>query len=328
MPNLSCRLMKNFMLGILFSIGFSTSIFAQQAPQLSLFTQNSPYLNPALSGIDGETYALLHYRNQWTSYQGTQGQTGNLGTQILAFSSPLTIPNMGLSAFLLNDRTPSGAGQIYGFIQPAYHKPVGDGKLSLGLKLGMMRKTLDGTNYSYRDPNDPLLDPLLNQIASSAAFVPGLGIAYGNETYQFGLTYDYLTNVFIDSDPSIQQHSQIQIHGNYLYFLTNSLDLNPFFLVRYYHGQVLPEAGVRVGLNGTIWMGGSYRMGDAAIGMIGLNLKDNKISLGYALDYTLVNQSVKSPLSHEVFIRFNLPKFEKKVKWLPVKTPRFNYILE
>jgi type IX secretion system PorP/SprF family membrane protein len=313
MPTLYTRLTKNILRTTVFLIFLCTRLVGQQSPQLSLYSENSVYLNPALSGLESNSFVQLHYRNQWTGYNTSSGNTGSLGTQILSFSNPAIFKIIGISGYLLNDKVPSGAGQIQGVIQGSVNKSIGDGKLSLGIGIGLNRRSLDGRNYIYRDPNDSVLDPYLNQTVSSEKIIPGLGIAYGNETYQFGVSYNSL--------------AALQVHGNYNLYLGNEIELNPNLLIRYYQGKILAQPGFRLNLNQTIWFGGSYRLGDAAIGMVGLNLKDNKLNLGYSLDYTLINQIVKAPLSHEVFIRFNLPKFEKKVKWTPVKTPRFNYIL-
>lgn len=324
MPKPFFRFFFLFLLNSTFIVGVNFGIFAQQAPQISQFFQNSVYLNPALSGAENQRFVQLHFRNQWTGYTTSSGTTGSLGTQILSFSSPLNVKNLGISGYLLNDKTPSSAGQIYGFLQTAYHQPLGDGKLSYGIKLGIVRKTLDGKDYIYRDPNDPSIDPILNQIVSSSAIVPGLGLAYGNESYLVGLTYDYLTNVFVSNNPKIEQKSMLQLHGNYLLYLNDAVSLNPFLLMRLYNGKFLPEGGLKLELNQKVWAAGSFRPNDAAILMLGINLNDNRINLGYSLDYTLVNTTVKNLLSHEVFLRFNLPKMEKKIKWLPVKTPRFS----
>ncbi len=313
MPTLYTRLTKNILRTTVFLIFLCTRLIGQQSPQLSLYAENSVYLNPALSGLESNSFVQLHYRNQWTGYTTSSGNTGSLGTQILSFSNPAIFKIIGISGYLLNDKVPSGAGQIQGVIQGSVNKSIGDGKLSLGIGLGLNRRSLDGRNYIYRDPNDPYLDPYLNQTVSSERLIPVFGIAYGNETYRFGVSYNSL--------------AALQVHGNYNLYLGNEIELNPNLLLRYYQGKILAQPGFRLNLNQTIWFGGSYRLGDAAIGMVGLNLKDNKLNLGYSLDYTLINQIVKAPLSHEVFIRFNLPKFEKKVKWTPVKTPRFNYIL-
>ena len=81
--------------------------------------------------------------------------------------------------------------------------------------------------------------------------------------------------------------------------------------------------GARVEYRDMFWVGGSFRLNDAAIGMMGVSLLNNRLNLGYSVDYTLVNLDAKSLLTHEVFVKFNLPTFKMGVQAVPIKTPRF-----
>jgi hypothetical protein len=112
-------------------------------------------------------------------------------------------------------------------------------------------------------------------------------------------------------------------HASAEILLNTSFDLLPFGSLRYYSGKILPEMGARVEYRDMFWVGGSFRLNDAAIGMMGVSLLNNRLNLGYSVDYTLVNLDAKSLLTHEVFVKFNLPTFKMGVQAVPIKTPRF-----
>ena len=72
-------------------------------------------------------------------------------------------------------------------------------------------------------------------------------------------------------------------------------------------------------------MGGSYRIGDAGIALIGANLMDNKaLRIGLGFDLTAGGNAAKAPYSYEALISYALPAFKVGKKSI-VRTPRFRY---
>ena len=64
------------------------------------------------------------------------------------------------------------------------------------------------------------------------------------------------------------------------------------------------DINARVIYKEMVWVGFSYRTGDAAVAMVGLNTGD--LSFGYAYDITLTNIRNYSSGSHEIFVGYRL----------------------
>lgn len=303
---------------------------AQQAPGISLFAQNFSHQNPAFVGLRGDSHVQLHYRNQWTNYQTSAGSAGSLGTQILSLS--LAMPNLpiGLGLLILNDKVPSGVGFQQFNAQLAYHLAFGDRFLSFGLRGGMLSKRFDGRSFIVRDPNDPLAAELSGKEVQSMAPNVGLGVLFSTEDFYLGLQADYLNRSNFSFGSSSQEHRmEPMLHLNAAkdVYLTEDWMLQPFAQLRYYSQRLLPEAGARLVFKDLYWLGGSYRNQDAGIVMAGAQFMEQKLSLGYALDISTMNAVAKAPLSHEIFVRFQLPNFKTGTRRaVPVRTPRFKIL--
>lgn len=306
------------------------SLLAQQDPGLSMFQMNAVYQNPANSGLRGASFAQLHYRNQWTQYEATVEGPGNLGTQILSASLPISKLNLGVGLLVMSDKTPSGVGQQSMKIQLAYHYAIGEAMLSAGLRGGLQGKSFDGRVYRIRDENDPIASQLSGKVISQNQFDLGFGLLYSKDNWQIGLSADHLTSPKFTMDTpqgNMPMNMVAAIHGSAELILSESLAAMPFAQVRYYSGKILPELGTRFGYKDLFWLGGSFRLNDAAIGMAGVSLLQQKLDIGYSIDVSLVQAAVKAPLTHEIFVRFQLPSFQSSgIKGLPVRTPRFKIL--
>lgn len=298
----------------------------QQDPGLSMFSLNSSYLNPAFAGWRDETSVQLHIRNQWSSYESTNDGSGNLGTQILTASLPLGIFNTGIGFYFMSDKTPSGVGMQTVRLQLAHHYRLGSGLISTGIRFGMQAKSFDGRTFRVRDSNDPLALEVSGKSVSQSLPDFGFGMVYSKDHWNAGISIDHLsspTYTFSSNVVAMPLNMVFSAHASAEILVNTSFDFLPFGQIRYYSGKILPELGARVEYRDMFWVGGSFRLNDAAIGMVGLSLMNNRLNLGYSLDYTLVNLDTKSLLSHEVFVKFNLPTFKLGVQAVPIKTPRF-----
>jgi type IX secretion system PorP/SprF family membrane protein len=304
----------------------SFTSLGQQDPGLSMFSLNSAQLNPAFAGWRDETSVQLHVRNQWSGYESTQDGSGNLGTQLLTASMPLGIFNTGIGFLYMSDKTPSGVGMQTVRLQLANHYAIGSGVISTGIRFGMQAKSFDGRVFRVRDSNDPLALELSGKTVSQSLPDFGVGLVYSKDNWNAGFSVDHLTSPtysFNSNTVAMPLAMVFTAHTGAEILVNTSFDFLPFGQIRYYSGKLLPEMGARIEYRDMFWVGGSFRLNDAAIGMIGVSLMNNRLNLGYSIDYTLVNLDAKSLLTHEVFIKFNLPTFKLGVQGVPVKTPRF-----
>ena len=319
--------LQSSILLLLLALFFSTK--GQQNPGLALYNFHTSYLNPAAVGFNGESSFQLHYRNQWSQYQSTYDGSGNLGTQIASLSVGFDELNLGGGLQYVNDLTPSGAGLQFVKTQFAYHLPVGEGTLSFGTQLGIASKSFDGRAFRYRDPNDPTISEISGKTIAKSAFDVGFGLIYNRDKWNVGLSVDHLNSpsfAFSNAVEQVQMKPMITLHGALKLPISEQIVINPFTQVRVYQGNLLVDLGTRVQFGRFIWVGGNMRTNDALAGMFGVNALKNKLEFGYALEQTIANQSIKAPLSHEVFVKFNLPSFGIKSggsSVAPINTPRF-----
>jgi type IX secretion system PorP/SprF family membrane protein len=287
-------------------------LFSQLGPNLSLFTQNRSYLNPAYAGEGDRAYVQLHVRNQWSGYQTTLDGGGSLGTRLLSVSVPFGTSGLGVGLNYVSDLTPSGVGMQLGNLQIAYRIDLGESQISIGGGAGLQMKSLDGSAFRVRDSGDPIVEAYVDKQASQAKSTFRAGAVYTWKQLHVGMSA-FMYN----------QAQEFTLHAEHTFPLVSSFELNPFLRARAIASAVVIEPGVRLVYQNAIWMGGSFRSNDAVIGMIGANVWKQRIEVGYAIDYTTVNLPVKALLTHEVFCRFNLPNFSFKTVNVPVKTPRF-----
>lgn len=317
----------SLVLGILLLFVPSVS-FAQQSPQYSIFSANSNIVNPAFSGWKSNNYVALQSRDQWSGYTTTTDGSGTLGTTWLSGSFGIT-KQAGLGLQFYSDKTPSGVSQQLIQLQGAYHWSRPAGLWSFGLSAGLQTKSFDGRVFRVRDPNDPLANLVSGSPVSQTQPDLGLGVVYSRDTWQIGLTVDHLTAPKFDfngSTASMPLDRIFALHGSAEVPLSDYFDLLPYALLRYYSGQFVPEGGARVYYNKLIYAGAAYRNGDAAMGLLGVSVLQNKLDIGYAMDITTSNSLNKKPLSHEVFLRFRIPERSMKQKPAPIRTPRFRIL--
>ena len=304
----------------------SFAVFAQLNPGLSQFSQNAVYLNPANAGAGSDTYVQLHYRNQWTQYQTSVDGDGNLGTQLLTASMPLGYKNLGLGLLYVTDKTPSGVGQQAVKLQVGYHYPLGDGFLSMGVGLGMQSKSFDGRVFRVRDANDPITEQFSGRQVSASIGDVSAGIVYNQGVWSIGLAADHLNSPaypFVSANIAVPMMLNLHFQGEWP--LSSQLAVMPFAQIRYISSLLIPEMGARMTFRDRFWVGGSFRFQDAAIAMFGMNVLNQRLSFGYAIDYSVINAPVKSTLTHELFVKMNLPDFKQKAKSTPIRTPRFRF---
>lgn len=311
-----------------FFLFIATASFAQQSPQFSIFSANSNIVNPAFSGWKSNNYVALQIRDQWTGYTTSNDGSGSLGTTWLSGSFGIS-PKGGLGVQFYSDKTPSGVSQQLIQFQGAYHLSKGNGVWSFGLSLGLQTKSFDGRVFRVRDPNDPLATLLSGSAVSQTQPDFGLGAVYSTDTWQIGFTADHLTAPTFDFNggtASMPLDRVFALHGSAEVPLSDYFDLLPYALVRYYSGQIVPEGGARVYYNKLIYAGAAYRNADAAMGLVGVSVLQNKLDIGYAIDITTANSLNKKPLSHEVFLRFRIPERTIRQKPAPIRTPRFRIL--
>jgi type IX secretion system PorP/SprF family membrane protein len=278
--------MKKLNITFLFLIVLVQIGLSQQDPLSSQYMFNIQTFNPGVAGVSGMICATALARQQWIGFTGAPSTT--------SFSV-----NAPVSLFHIN----SGVGMVVesdniGFNKNinlsgsySYLMDVGQGKLGIGLMLGMLDVALSpnwqipsGESHTPAS-GDPLI-PENNE--SYVAFDASIGAYYKADKYWAGLSITHI------NEPSIKFSKGVTYISRHYYLTAGytiqlpspAFELLPSLFV-FSDGKVTQATiSTLVRYNKKVWGGFSYRAGDAVTGMIGVELY-NGIRIGYAYDFPL-----------------------------------------
>lgn len=309
--------MKNkfrLLLLLLILVGFKT--FAQQDPQYSHYMFNGFVFNPALAGSKESLSAVGLFRTQYV------GIKGGPETQTISAHMPIPNINSGVGIHIVNDKIGIANSNLSFMASYAYKYQLANGTLSGGLALGFIQRTLSGKDLITGSPGDPVIPTgSLNAVKLDV----NIGAFYNTELYYVGLSATHLNRSFMKFDQTIAGAYRNVIHTNlvagYNWNVSPSLDVKPSVLIKYSTALSF-DVNAMAFINQKFWGGLSYRLNDAIIGIVGLNVTP-QIKFSYAYDYTLSNLNVASSGSHEAILGYDVI-FKKKIKTdVIIKTPRF-----
>lgn len=315
---------KSFLAVLLF-FGAASYSWAQQDPQFTQYMFNTLYYNPAFAGVDGVTKLTALHRSQWLGYQPTFGGGGAPTTQIISINAPIFKLNSGFGAYVVNDKL-GPQNNLEAQASYAYHLGIKDGKLSIGVRLGMYSQTLNYDIYRFIDPGDPLLADKEGKISQIKPDL-GAGLFYRKEKYYAGIGFSHL--IKSEFDFGVSQRNALQNHvylsGGYFYEVNFDLKFQFVTLVKTDLTKTTIDIGGLAYLKDTMWGGLSFRQSEAVILMLGYSLlKDKSLKLGYGLDYVVKDQKAKQPTSHEFMLSYELPVNPGSGKKV-VRTPRYRH---
>jgi type IX secretion system PorP/SprF family membrane protein len=304
---------KIFLIAILATGALSTR--AQQDILITQYMFNHLLVNPGYAGSKEYVNATLLYRNQWVGWDNAPT------TQIATINGPLGVTNLGWGGLITHDHEGVlDRTNIYATF--AYHIRVSD-KLKLGMGLSggagiFVRKVPD----KVWDTADPAY------ISNENDVLPNMGAGlylYGDRFYA-GLSnpevisYDPSRTLSIDPGKEAYKEQRHYFFASGVAFPLNgeNLMLRPSFLIKYArNAPVEGDLNLMLILNQKIWIGGSFRTGDAIAAIIEFQFT-KQLRLGYSYDYTTTEIKNYSNGSHEIMLGYDFGvDFEK------VKTPRY-----
>jgi type IX secretion system PorP/SprF family membrane protein len=294
-------------------IGFFLSICgvvqAQQLPQYTQYFLNDFVINPAVAGTKEAWIGQSNNRLQWVGINDAPR------TYILSLNGPIRDLNMGVGGYVFNDITGptrrAGASAAY-----SYHVKINDDiKLALGLSMGILQFSIDGSQIDLKDNNDVAMSNLNQQVIEPDA---GAGFHLYSKDFWFGASAPQLLNnnvqFFEDyDDESARLSRHYFITGGYNFQMIDDLVIQPSLFIKYVDPiPVQFDAALRVIYKDMVWAGASYRMDDAIGVMMGYKYNDNLI-IGYSYDITTSALQSYNNGSHEIMlgIKFKRAKDRK-----------------
>lgn len=303
---------------------------AQQDPHFSQYMFNKSYWSPALTAVDDKGSVSILSRSQWLGYEPTFEQDGGApSTQFLNFSTPVKVKEipLGVGVNIVYDKL-GVLNNLEAQVSIAYHKRLNRGTLSLGIRPGLINRTLDFSKLRFVDPSDP---KNIQRKESQAALDLAFGAGYSTEDYLIAAGVNHLLRPTMDygldgSGNSNNKMSMVyNLYGEYNYRLTYNIDLTPSILITSDINTFSLDLSVIGTYNEKLWGGLSYRNNEAMTLLMGYSFfGNNQLKAGYAFDYVIKEQSAKEPTSHEIFIRYDLPSISTGAKKI-IRTPRFRY---
>jgi len=288
---------KLYIVSLIILAGF-LPVGAQQRSQLSFFSQNQTYYNPAATGNHEALAANFFYRQNWV------GMPGAASTQVVSVHAPMKNPKVALGV-LVEHESIGITGYTSVHISYAYRLSLGKNKLALALRAGIV----NGAHKEITYP-DHEYDPVLEE-ENMRFWLPnfGFGILYTGSNYWAGLSlpviFGYETN---ESDRYAMkfglENQEIFLTGGASFKLNPEWSVEPSLLFEY-SPAFKPRLTVNtLGVFKDAYKAGlGYRHKEAIIMLISINI-NRQFALGYSYDLSMGETSDYSSGSHEINIHY------------------------
>ncbi len=143
------------------------------------------YFNPASSGLEGQLNVQGAFSMQMVGFeQAPQTMLATADLPLFFLS-----PRHGAGAGFMNDKIGLFSNKKM-YLQYAYHQPLWGGRLSVGVRVGMLNATFDGSKLDVIDTGDPAFSS--SQVDGMALDVD-LGLRYSHKRWYAGLSTMHLT---------------------------------------------------------------------------------------------------------------------------------------
>ena len=298
---------KYFLLFLLFSFALISK--AQQDPQFSLYIFNNLSFNPGSTGSEQAICATALHRSQWVGFDDAPVST-NFSVQ-----SPISLLNGGLGLNILTDKI--GQNEFLSLnISYAYHVELPEGKLGIGLSVGVIQDEIDGANIITQNP-DPSIP---TSVDKASGFDLGLGFFYNSEKLYVGLSSKHLNEPTIATTLDIidiKRHYYLT--SGYEHVLNEKLDLKPSLLIKTDGVTTTIDMTSLLEYNKKLWGGVTYRPSTRAVLLLGMHISED-LKFGFSYDVPTTNVSTSGTFEFMLGYCFKID-YNKVVKGF--KNPRF-----
>lgn len=289
-------------------LGFNLSIFlgfSQQDAQFTQYMYNTSNINPAYAGSRDVLSIFALHRTQWVGIDGAPITNNvNINTPIGS--------NIGVGLGIVNDKIGvSDENNISADLSYTV-KTSENYKLAFGLKISanILNIAFDKLSYAVADPS---FETNVNN-----KFSPNIGTGvyfYSDNTY-IGLSVpNFLETRHYDRSSTINSAkitAQERLHyyfiAGHVFDLSENIQFKPSLLTKVVQGAPLQiDASANFMFNQKFILGASYRWTAAASLMAGFQINDSWL-IGYGFDLETTRLKAYNSGSHEIFLRYELPK--------------------
>lgn len=320
--------MERWWLVLLLSLFIDSKADAQNDFFFGHYMFNPAYFNPGWIGSEQGAFVAFQHRSQWLGYSGTFDGGGGPNTQMLTAMVPIEKFIFSAAGINVSNDNLGPVSNLQVQLPLTISKELRSGSINVGIAPSLFSKTLKAHLLRPNELDDEVINALGgNETQMRLNLAAGFFYSSDNNFF-FGVSaLNLLQPKFNFGISSIENMQEVSFaaHGGYVFSLNENLNVSPSFLVRTNLKGYTFDIGAIATLNNKIWGGLSFRKEEALIIYLGYSLlQDNKLKAGYSFDYVIEDQNAKSPTSHEIFIRYDLPDLVFGGR-KTVKTPRFTF---
>jgi len=292
-------------LGVVASMGAAT---AQQDYQFTHYMFDNLSFNPGYAGLSKSICGTLMYREQWA---GFNDGNGNPGTGLLNVHAPVKMLRGGLGLTYLNDQLGFEKNNI-ARLSYSYHMGLGVGDLGIGISAGIIQKSINAT-WITPDGTPAANDAAINaggangNLSDISDLVPDInfGVFYQTNNLYMGISATHLGQFDMD-ELSLQNVHHYWITAGYKYDINQDFRLRPSILAKSDGASTQIDLNANVLWRDMVWLGASYRLGDAIAPMAGYqtNVGQGLLRIGYSYGVTTSQLSSYSRGSHDIMLNY------------------------
>lgn len=322
-----CNLKKirtmNTKLNIIKAIGTLAIVFAsflsnaQQDPMYTQYMFNTQTINPAYAGTWESLGFMVLGRHQWTGWDGAPE------TYTFSMQAPLRNERVALGLNLINDKV-GYEKRFYMFADYSYLVPLSEKtNLRLGLKGGFTNYSHNLQEHNILDPNDP---SFVGDISNKMKPNFGVGAFLYSKKAYLGFSIPKVINSKFENEfENFSVEGELRhyfLMAGAVFNLGENVKFKPTALTKAsFSSETGTPLQVDISSNFLIkdrfWLGAMYRTGDS-YGFIAQFLIQNKLRVGYAIDFATSNLKNHNNGTHEIMVSYEL-KFKKE----NVVSPRY-----
>jgi type IX secretion system PorP/SprF family membrane protein len=287
---------------------------------VSLNKYNILPVNPGFAGSNEAICASILYRQQWMGFEGAP--------KTMIFSGDMALQNIssGVGLNIMSDKL-GFEKNTYINLAYAYRLEVGDGKLGMGLGIGLLDKNMDGEWVTPDKLNNvpgsqnPYSDPSIPHTQGKMVIDFNFGLFYRakDDKIYGGISSTHLTQPELKYEagkmPFVRRHYYV-IAGSYIQLPDKNWGMVPSAFIKYDGATAQYDLNLMVEYRKQFRGGLSYRFGDAVVAMVGFTTQSN---ITFALAYDITTSKLSS---------YESGSFEFMAKYcfnLKAKGPRGRY---
>jgi type IX secretion system PorP/SprF family membrane protein len=192
---------------------------AQSQLNITAASQNIMFFNPAFAGSDENVNFVLLHKSQWVSQPNSPVLTG------FSAQMPVNYERFGVGVNVL--RESAGIVQsLYANANLSYKINFSRGRLSFGLRLGLLQRTENVTKLLIKDQGDALA---VDQRELNPDFSGGL--FYKDKKCFIGASFTRSSGIYINQQAALKNYYTFIAGRNFL--VSDRLQFKPYIISKY-----------------------------------------------------------------------------------------------